>query len=216
MRAVHTDVPVALFDACARAGVRRVVQVSALGIAHSDSRYATTKREADEHLLALNRAGALDGVVLRPSIVFGRGGDSSALFVNLSKLPLLLLPNAVIQTRAQPVAVTEVAEVLVKLMSPSHLSQTGLIECAGAESLTLAEFIGSLREQAGKSAAKAVGIPDWLTQLSAKVGDAVPITPWGSDALSLLANDNVTDSKAFEELLGRVPMHYSQLLATFS
>ena len=42
MQAVHSDTPKALFDACAKAGVRRVVQISALGIENSDSRYART------------------------------------------------------------------------------------------------------------------------------------------------------------------------------
>jgi uncharacterized protein YbjT (DUF2867 family) len=215
MQAVHSDTPKALFDACAKAGVRRVVQISALGIADGDSRYARTKRAADEHLWQLNDSGVLDAVVLRPSVVFGAGGDSSSLFVNMSKLPVLLLPRAVMQTRAQPVAVGELAEVAAELLSAEHLSRTGLIECVGPESLTLAAFIASLREQSGKSAAFTCAIPDWLTQLSAKIGDAVPVTPWGTDALSLLANDNASDSKAFEVLLGRTPTHYRDLFATF-
>jgi uncharacterized protein YbjT (DUF2867 family) len=215
MQAVHSDTPKALFDACAKAGVRRVVQISALGIAHSDSRYARTKRAADEHLWHLNDSGVLDAVVMRPSVVFGAGGDSSSLFVNMSKLPLLLLPQAVMQTLAQPVGVGELAEVVAKLLSAEHLLRTGLIECAGPESLAISAFIGSLREQTGKSAAITCAIPDWLTQLSAKMGDAVPVTPWGTDALSLLANDNATESKAFEELLGRTPTHYRDLLAMF-
>ena len=55
--AVHQHTPVALFDACAKAGVRRVVHVSALGIEGSATRYATTKRAADTHLLALAQQG---------------------------------------------------------------------------------------------------------------------------------------------------------------
>ena len=57
LQAMHADAPIALFDACAAAGVRRVVQISALGIAHSATRYASTKRAADEHLLALTEQG---------------------------------------------------------------------------------------------------------------------------------------------------------------
>ena len=67
LQAMHADAPIALFDACAAAGVRRVVQISALGIAHSATRYASTKRAADEHLLALTEQGRLNGCVLRPA-----------------------------------------------------------------------------------------------------------------------------------------------------
>ena len=87
LQAMHADAPIALFDACAAAGVRRVVQISALGIAHSATRYASTKRAADEHLLALTEQGRLNGCVLRPSVVFGAGGASSQLFLALARLP---------------------------------------------------------------------------------------------------------------------------------
>ena len=43
--AVHRDTPIALFDACAQAGVRRVVQISALGI------------DGSEHALRANKNG---------------------------------------------------------------------------------------------------------------------------------------------------------------
>ncbi|WZB69924.1 NAD-dependent epimerase/dehydratase family protein [Achromobacter xylosoxidans] len=98
-QAMHADAPIALFDACAAAGVRRVVQISALGIAHSATRYASTKRAADEHLLALTEQGRLNGCVLRPSVVFGAGGASSQLFLALARLPALLLPRAVLEAR---------------------------------------------------------------------------------------------------------------------
>jgi nucleoside-diphosphate-sugar epimerase len=53
--AVHQHTPIALFDACVQAGVRRVVHVSALGIVGSSTRYARTKLAADEHLLGLRQ-----------------------------------------------------------------------------------------------------------------------------------------------------------------
>ncbi len=97
--AMHAQAPIALFDACAAAGVRRVVQISALGIEGSATRYATTKRAADEHLLALTAAGHLQGCVVRPSVVFGAGGASSEMFLSMARLPALLLPRPVLQAR---------------------------------------------------------------------------------------------------------------------
>lgn len=81
--ALHRDTPRALFQACAQAGVRRVVQISALGVDRSETRYARTKRAADDFLLGLSGRPAtattpsLAACVLRPSIVFGRGGACS-------------------------------------------------------------------------------------------------------------------------------------------
>ena len=57
LEAVHARGPAALFDACAAAGVARLVQVSALGAGPgAPSRFHRTKREADEHLLRLRAA----------------------------------------------------------------------------------------------------------------------------------------------------------------
>jgi nucleoside-diphosphate-sugar epimerase len=210
MQQIHTDTPIVLFDACAAAGVRRVIQISALGIADSSTQYARSKCAADAHLLSLNQQGLLNGVILRPSMVFGRGGDSSTLFINLAKLPLLVLPRAVIETRVQPVSVHELSEVVARLAG-SDLS--GMIECVGPAALKMGDFIGSLREQTGKKAAPSFALPHWLTQLSAMAGDKIPASPWCSEALALLASDNISQANEYRSILGRVPTHYSGLLA---
>ncbi|MBN9408694.1 MAG: NAD-dependent epimerase/dehydratase family protein [Burkholderiales bacterium] len=212
MQAVHADAPTALFEACARSGVRRVIHVSALAIDGNPTAYAQTKLAAEQALLALNDAGRLDGVVLRPSIVFGPGGDSSQLFLNLGRLPWIVLPRAAIRTRVQPVHVYELAEVVARLAGPA-LDLRGRLECAGPEAVPLAGFIASLRTQLGHRAPRVTALPDGLTQLSARMGDWVPVTPWGTQALSLLTQDNVGDPAAMTQLLGRAPTHHSQLLA---
>ena len=211
--AVHQHTPVALFDACAQAGVRRVVHISALGIEGSATRYATTKRAADTHLLALAQQGALHPAILRPSVVFGKGGDSSALFMNLARLPLALLPGPVLQARVQPVSVHDLAAAVVALLGPA-IDQTGTIECTGPEALTMGVFIASLRQQLGQRPATVLRLPQPLTTLSARLGDAVPPSPWCSETLAMLGSDNVGNPAVFEQLLGRKGVHYSQLVAT--
>ncbi|MEW6706787.1 MAG: NAD-dependent epimerase/dehydratase family protein [Pseudomonadota bacterium] len=214
MGAVHARVPQALFEACAREGVRRVVQVSALGIADNPTRYAATKREADEHLLALAEAGRLEAVVLRPSIVYGPGGASAALFDALARLPLLVLPRIVLRARVQPLLVHELAEGVARLMGPQR-AWGGLLACVGPRALTLAGFIDSLRRQRGHRAARQIGLPDGLTRLSARLGDLLPFTPWGSETLALLAADNTADPAPFSTLLGRAPTDPDHFVRAF-
>jgi nucleoside-diphosphate-sugar epimerase len=66
---LHRAAPVAVFAACERIGVRRVVQVSALG-SHPDAvtGYWRSKGAADANLLARH---ALSVSVVRPSLVYG-------------------------------------------------------------------------------------------------------------------------------------------------
>lgn len=74
---LHDIAPRAVFEACVQSGVRRVIQVSALGAdAQAGSAYHLSKRAADDYLLSLK----LDAVVVQPSLVYGPGGTSAALF----------------------------------------------------------------------------------------------------------------------------------------
>lgn len=218
---IHHQAPAALFEACARAGVARVIQISANGVAHSPTRYATTKRAADEVLLRLRAEGRLDGVVLRPSIVFGRGGASAALFMNLARLPLLVLPRAAVQAQVQPIAVTDVA------LAALHLLQDGgpeIVTAVGPRALPLAAFIAELRRQSRQSGqrgrndqqaprpARVIPLPDAPSRWSARLGDFVSSQPWSSESLALLEQDNTGDAAAFERVLGRPAVPVEQFV----
>src|SRR5579862_7214928 len=51
--AVHYETPRALFDACVKLGIKKIIQISALGIDKSDVDYAKSKKAADDYLLSL-------------------------------------------------------------------------------------------------------------------------------------------------------------------
>jgi nucleoside-diphosphate-sugar epimerase len=216
MRSVHVDAPAALFDACAEAGVRRVVHVSALGIDVAQVPYAVTKRAAEHHLLAHTAAGRLDGVALRPSIVFGRGGASSSLFMTLARSPVLWAPKAMISARVQPVSVRDLADAVVRLLTPGGPAHgvTGLLPCVGPAPLTMAAFIVSLRRQGGHGQPWVQAQPDWLTRLSVAIGDRVTALPLCTETMALLAHDNVADPQAFAAVLGRPARPVDTLVQT--
>ena len=212
LQTLHMKAPAALFDACAQAGVKRVVQVSALGVDKGDTMYATTKRAADDYLLALGALGQLNPVVVRPSIIFGGGGASSKLFIVLANLSVLPLPPIMRSTQIQPVAVNDLAEVLAKLATTDQSS--GIVEIGGPEAVTIEQFIASLRSQMHYGPAKVRLLPQWLSSASAKLGDQLPWMPWCSEAAALLEHDNITDPATLVKLLGKAPTDPRQMLAT--
>ena len=197
---IHHRAPDALFEACARPGVARVIQISANGVAHSPTRYASTKRAADEVLLRLRTEGRLNGTVLRPSIVFGRGGASAALFMNLARLPVLVLPRAAVQAQVQPVAVADVAQAVLRLLQDGGPE---IVTAVGPRALSLSAFIGEVRRQRGQPPARVIPLPDAPSRWSARLGDFVSSQPWSSESLALLEQDNVGDAAVFGRLLGR-------------
>ena len=214
MQALHADAPCALFDACAARGVRRVIQISALGVADGDTPYARSKRQADAHLLALTAAGRLDGAVLRPSLVFGAGVASTRLFLALALLPVLMLPRPVMAARVQPLAVWDLAEAVAQLAAEA--SATGVFDVAGPQAMTLADYIAQLRVSRGRAPARVWALPDGITRASARVGDALPFSPWCSQAVDLLANGSVARANALPALLGRpatAPAQFVPMLA---
>jgi uncharacterized protein YbjT (DUF2867 family) len=213
IKAVHELTPKALFDACAQAGVKRVIQVSALGIVGSDTAYARTKLSADTHLLALADHGKLSAVVLRPSIVFGAGGASSQLFMGLARSPLLCLPQAVIQARVQPVSVKDLADAVARLLG-EQVGVQGILHCVGPTPLTMADFVASLRSQLGSGKALVAPLPGPITQLSARIGDLIPAMPWCSETMAMLATDNVAPPQPFAEVLGRAAVAPGDLVQT--
>ena len=193
--------------------MQRIVHVSALGIDSNDTPYARTKRAADAHLQSLQARGAMRPAILRPSVVFGKGGDSSALFMNLARLPVALLPGPMLTARIQPVSVHDLAAAITTLLGPAMTTE-GIIECVGPEALPLSGFVASLRQQQGYRPAHVLRLPDTITRLSARLGDAVPASPWCTETLAMLGSDNTGDPAPFAQLLGRSPVHYSQLVAT--
>lgn len=210
LQAIHTLAPQALFDACAQAGVRRVLQVSALGVDGNQTDYARTKRAADAHLLALTSQGALDGVVVRPSIVIGAAGASTQLFLKLAKLPVLVLPAAMRQQLIQPVAVGDLATALVALL----LSSTqGIVPLGGPVQLTMADMIASLRQQAGHPPPRITTLPAWASSASARLGDLVASSPWCSASLTLASHDNTCDPAPLRHWLGHAPLAPTHMLA---
>lgn len=199
--AIHHHAPVALFEACARAGVPRVLQLSALGIDGVDRPYATTKRAADEHLWRMTDAGRLAGVVVRPSLVLGPGGASTQLFQRMAQCPVLPLPRLAFEVLTQPIAVHHLAALMARLATaaqPPHL-----LNAVGPDPLTVAELVARLRAQAHRRPARLIQLPDAVAQLSARLADGLPFTPWGMDTLSLLQHHPTVDAGPTHQWLGQ-------------
>jgi uncharacterized protein YbjT (DUF2867 family) len=211
MDVVHDRAPAALFQACAARGVRRVIHVSALGLEGNATRYASSKLHAEAVLRNLHDKGKLAPTILRPSIVFGRQGASSRLFMRLAHLPLLWLPAAALRARLQPVAVADLAQVCSALLSIERPLQ---LECVGPQPLTLAELIATLRQQLGFPPASVRPLSDRLSRWTARCGDYLPGQPWCQETLALLQQDNVGEHCPFAALLQQSAIAPARLVET--
>ena len=200
---VHAEGPIELFRGAALAGVKRVVQISALGVG-SDAPslampYLHSKLLADDALAAL----PLEWAVLRPSLIHGPRSQSAALFATLASLPVIALPGRGAQ-QVQPIHVFEVAEVVARLVERRDEVRE-VFELGGAEPLSYRAMLQQYRAALGLGAALYGPVPVPLMMLGAWLAEALPQQVFCRDTLRLLERGNVPGVNAATSLLGRAP-----------
>lgn len=195
--AVHRDGPGALFQAAERAGVQRVIQLSALGAdAEAQTRYHCTKRAADDLLRSLS----LDWVILQPSLVYGPGGRSQGFFAALAALPIMPLIGHGDQ-RIQPVHVDDLVEGIVRLV-PAEAARRVTLSVVGPAPVTFRQFLETVRCWLGLAVGPALSVPPGLMRLVARVGDVIRCEFVTTDALAMLSRGNTADTTPFTTATG--------------
>lgn len=199
---LHLRAAQALFQACADAGVRRVLQVSALGAdAGAQTPYHRSKKAADDLLLAL----PVDAVVVQPSLVFGVQGESARMFLAWASLPWLPLPAGGRQA-LQPVHVDDAAQALVALAEDEPGRWRGRrVALVGPQALTLAGYLRSLRAALALPATRGIAVPASWMALAARIGDRLPALPFDSAAWQMLQRGNSAPADDITALLGHPP-----------
>ena len=214
---VNRAAPCALFRAAAAAGVRLVIQFSALGAdAQASSRFHLAKRAADECLGERQVAG----FCLQPSLVFGSGGASAALMIVLASLPLVPLPGDGAQ-RIQPIHVDDLVAAVVALVEggqpvdpPAQVARRGsVLALVGPRSLTLREYLAELRSGLRLGPARFIAIPMPLMRLLARLAALIPAAPVDVEALAMLDRGNVADGALTRRLLGHPPRDPAEFIA---
>jgi nucleoside-diphosphate-sugar epimerase len=194
---VHVQGPRALFEACAEAGVRRVIHFSALGAdEHASSRYHLSKRSGDDVLLALCR----DAIVLQPSLVFGLDGQSSQVFLQWAALPWLPMPRGA--GPVQPVHVDDVAELVLRLVDGAAVDNPRLA-VVGPTALAWVAYLQSLRVGMGLDPATVWWIPRPLVDAGARAAAILPGALLEPEAWDMLQRGNVSPDAAMARALGR-------------
>lgn len=188
----HVALPKALARACASTGVRRVLHVSALGVAADAPSHYLRSKAAGEAAL---RAADLDLTILRPSVIFGARDRFLNLFARLQVLaPLVPLAGAA--STYQPVWVEDVAEALLRcLLDAATIGKT--YECAGPRVLTLADLVRLAGRWSGHER-PVIPVPEAIGRLQAALMALAPGEP-------LMSADNLDSMKLPNVASGTLP-----------
>ncbi len=207
--ALHHRAPAALFQAAAVAGVRVVVQVSALGAdADAQSRYHLTKKLADDTLRALPVAGA----VLQPSIVYG-DSPGAAMFNLMATSPVLAMPQAG-GMQVQPVHVDDVVEGVQAVLRDAP-RPVATFACVGPQPLSMAEYLRGLRSALGLPGALpwVLPLPTSLFMATARIASVIPGSILDAETAGMLLRGNAAPAGDFTRLLGRAPRGVDRFIA---
>ncbi len=198
---LHSIAPKALFDACEQAGVPRVVQISALGTDDAAfSAYHLSKRDADDHLRSLD----LDWFILRPAIIYGRGGTSAKLFMRLARLPVLPVPGDGSQ-RLQPV---HIADLVATIMLCLHAPAKRTLDVVGNETVDLVEWLQRMRGAQGLPPAPVLRLPVRAVMAAVHFGQWIhPMIR--VENIRMLMTGTYGEGSAWREFLGRSALDFT-------
>ncbi len=198
------------------AGVRRFVQMSALGTRPGAvSRYHQTKWSAEE----IVRGSGLDWTIFRPSLIYGAEDHFANLFATLSRRSPFLPVMGNGQNRLQPVAVEAVAAAFVgALTEPRAVGQT--MDLCGPEPLTFLAVLDTILVVLRRRRFK-LRVPLRLARIQAAalefifprlLGRAAPLN---RDQLLMLQEDNVGNPRPAAEMFGLQLVPFREGIAAY-
>ncbi|MGH7777531.1 MAG: NAD(P)H-binding protein, partial [Candidatus Dormibacterales bacterium] len=189
-----------LVAAAREAGVRRLVVMSGLGTQPAPpGTYMATRWGMEEAA----RASDIPHVILRPSVLFGRGAPFTAALARLARrTPVLPLPGAGVGF--QPLWVEDLVTCLVQSLTREEVLGRAL-PLGGAERLTFAQVAGAVCAAMGLRR-PVVPVPLPLARLQARLmAAALPNPPLTPAALELFSFENSTRLDAVESTFGFRP-----------
>lgn len=199
----HVQLPEKLARACATAGVRRLVHVSALGadMRNPDAAPSLYLRSKGRGEVALHEAG-LELTVLRPSVMFGADDRFLNTFARLQKI-FPVIPLAASHALFQPVWVQDVANAIVHCLQDAHTHATvgQTFEACGPGVFTLRQLVelagrlSGINEGHGRPV---IPLPALLSRLQARLMELAPGEP-------LMSRDNLDSMRVPNIASGNLP-----------
>lgn len=188
---LHVQATANLLAAAAGSGIRRYLQMSALGARPAAvSAYHQTKWRAEESV----RGSELEWTIFRPSLIFG----PNDAFINMLAAQLRLAPVMPVigsgSYRLQPVHADDVARCFaLALEMPGTIGQA--YELCGADRVNYEELIDMIAAALGRQRPFKPHIPLGLMKLIIPVAQGIPRFPITTDQLQMLLEESICNGE---------------------
>lgn len=232
---VHVDATRNLIDACTAAGVRRLVQISALGVsAEGKTGYLASKWAAEQ----LVRRSGLAWTILRPGLIHGPESDFLAMAAGWSRgerAPWYFLPyfkrsepthepiplpaRRSTDPVVQPVAVEDVALAVAACLERRE-AEGEVYNLVGPDALRWPDLLTAIRDEVpGAWEVEPLGLPVEFAVAQAKVAKALGLgsaLPYDEGMAVMGAMDSVADPTKAREHLGFNPRPFLPTLRSYA
>jgi nucleoside-diphosphate-sugar epimerase len=208
-------------DATKRAGIRRYIQMSAIGARpDAPATYHRTKFLAEQYV----RDSGLDWTIIRPSIIHGPRGDfmkTEAGWARGTSVPYLFMPyfgRGLLGLggagKLQPVFVEDVARAFVECLDDPQKARE-LFCIGGPDQMTWPGMHRMIAQVLVGHRRPVLAIPDWYAKSLAAI---VPpgLLPFSRDQVLMSEEDNICDLSTFVSAFGWTPRSFEQMLCGYA
>jgi NADH dehydrogenase len=191
--ALHTQATMNMLELAKRAGIRRFLQMSALGTRpNASARYHRTKWQAEE---AVRRSG-VEWTIFRPSVIFGHGDE----FISVLSRLIRRLPAVPVlgdgRYRLQPIAVEHVAEGFARAIR-QRITVGETYDVAGPSAYAFVDLLDEIGRAIGRRRVRKAHVPLGAVRLATGALQWLPFYPLSLDQIAMLKEENVGDPTRF-------------------
>lgn len=207
---LHLEATRNIVDAAGKAGIKRFIQMSALG-ARPDavSGYHRSKFLAEEYV----RASGLDWTIFRPSIIFGPGdGFANKLAGFIRGLPVVPVIGDGAY-RLQPIAAADVARCFEMALEMAE-TRGKTYELCGPDRFTYNELLDTIGGVLGKPNVRKLRNPLPVMMFIVPLLQRFPFFPITMDQIRMLLEENICDG-TWRETFRFEPQRFADGIARY-
>jgi len=207
---LHVEGTRNVVDAAKAAGVRRHLQMSALGTRpNATAKYHQTKFRAEEYV----RSSGLDWTIFRPSLIFG----PNDAFVNMLAGYIRGFPAVPVigdgRYRLQPIAAEDVARCFaMALEMPEAICRT--FELCGPDRLTYDDLLDTVGRVLGKQHVTKIHNPLGIMKAVVPFFQGFSLFPITMDQILMLVEENICDG-SWRETFHFEPQRFAEGIARY-
>ncbi len=184
---IHNFLPEMISKLCKKHNIKKFIHISALGVSKdSTSNYSKTKALGEENIKKTFKSS----IILRPSIIYGKGDNFFGLFSKISKFaPIIPIigPNTIFQ----PVFVNDISLAIIETLKINE-NKSKTFNICGPKQYSFYHLIKILLSLL-KRKRILIKVNPKLMMLPGLFLQNLPNPPFTYDQMKLLLRDNVSD-----------------------